>query len=220
MKPLILLRSEPGLSETAERARSLGLEPIACPLFEVIARDWQAPARGAFTGLLLTSANAVRHGGPALAPYRPLPVHAVGEATAEAARGAGFTVATVGNGDAASLLESLPDELRLLHLCGTHRASGSDDPRVLNIPVYEARTVEAASLPDLSDTVIAVHSARAGRRLAELACTSQRAAICAISKAAALACGTGWERVEWADRPDDSRLLALAARLCHTAADR
>jgi uroporphyrinogen-III synthase len=73
-------------------------------------------------------------------------------------------------------------------------------------------------LPPLQGLVAAVHSPRAGARLAELSAERDRTAIAAISPAAAEACGTGWERVECAVRPDDDSLLAVAALLCHTSA--
>ena len=119
MKPLVLLRPEPGLRQSADAARSLKLKVIECPLFEVRPLEWTAPPAGAFDALLLTSANAVRHGGSSVAEFRELPVLAVGEATAVAAREAGFTVEQVGGGGVADLLSSVPPERRLLHLCGT-----------------------------------------------------------------------------------------------------
>ena len=42
--------------------------------------------------------------------------------------------------------------------------------------------------------------------------------IAAISPAAAEAAGTGWERVECVDAPNDEALLALGARLCNKPA--
>ena len=86
MRPVLVLRPEPGASETVERARGRGLNAIAVPLFEVRPLEWEAPEPSGFAGLLLTSANAVRHGGERLAKLRGLKVYAVGEATAEAAR--------------------------------------------------------------------------------------------------------------------------------------
>jgi len=65
-------------------------------------------------------------------------------------------------------------------------------------------------LPPLEGLVVAVHSPRAGRRLAELADRREHTAIAAISAAAAEACGTGWERIEIARQPEDSPLLARA----------
>src|SRR5262245_7688966 len=63
MRKLLLLRPEPGLSASAERARSMGLEVVRCPLFHVEPVEWEAPDPAAFGALLLTSANAMRHGG-------------------------------------------------------------------------------------------------------------------------------------------------------------
>ena len=86
MRRLIVLRPEPGASATVERAQALGLDAFAIPLFRVEPIAWTAPDAGQFEGLLLTSANAVRHGGDQLERLRGLPVYVVGEATAEAAR--------------------------------------------------------------------------------------------------------------------------------------
>jgi uroporphyrinogen-III synthase len=62
--------------------------------------------------------------------------------------------------------------------------------------------------------VVAVHSPRAGKRLAELGMDRSTVRIAAISPAAATAAGPGWERCEAADGPNEEALLALAARLC------
>jgi uroporphyrinogen-III synthase len=216
LRRLLLLRPEPGLSASAERARALGLDVICCPLFRVEPVTWKVPEAAAYDGLLLTSANAVWFGGPALAELNRLPVHAVGPATAAAAREAGLRVETVGDKDAAALLEALPSSLRLLHLAGEdHRAASwpSIDRRI----VYRSAPIAAPDLPDLAGLVAAVHSPRAGQRLAELATVRGATPIAAISSVAAEACGGGWERVETAHEPNDKSLLALAAMLCHTS---
>ena len=80
--------------------------------------------------------------------------------------------------------------------------------------------IEQPGLPPIDGLVVAVHSPRAGARLAELEDQRARTAIAAISVAAANATGGGWERVEIAERPNDSSLLALAASLCHTSPPR
>ena len=82
MKPVLVLRPEPAATATAEKARSLGLEPIVVPLFEIQRVAWDAPDPSAFDALLLTSANAIRIGGDQLQALRGLPVHAVGDRTA------------------------------------------------------------------------------------------------------------------------------------------
>jgi len=212
-----LLRPEPGLSASAERARDMGLEVIACPLFRVERLEWNAPDPGDYDALLLTSANAVSHGDRNLAALMALPVNAVGPATATAAMQAGFRVETVGHGNAADLLASLPRSMRLLHLAGSDRSKPPSGHQIDVRLVYRSVPIEEPELPPLNGLVAAVHSPRAGTRLAELADRRAKTAIAAISAVAAEACGSGWERVEAAERPDDSSLLALAAMLCHTS---
>lgn len=216
MRKLLLLRPEPGLSASAKRAQALGLDVTRCPLFEVEPVPWDAPGPAGYDALLLTSANAVRHGGPELESLRGLPVHAVGEATADAARDAGFDVRSAGRSGVIKLLEKLPSRLRLLHLAGEdHR--DVEDSRIDRRIVYRSKQIADPRLPPLKDLVVAVHSPRAGQRLAELAGDRSNTAIAAISQSAADACGSGWEKVEAAAEPNDNSLLALAAMLCHTS---
>ena len=216
MRKLLLLRPEPGLSASAERARGLGLEVLCSSLFQVEPVGWDLPDPAKFDGLLITSANALRHGGAQLESLRPLPVHAVGPATAEAAKAAGFDVVTIGKTNVTDLLDGLPQSLRLLHLAGEdHRDSA--DPRLDRQIVYRSAEIDHPDLPALDGLVVAVHSPRAGRRLAELVSERSKTAIAAISPAAADACGQGWERIEAAQEPSDNCLLALAAMLCHTS---
>jgi uroporphyrinogen-III synthase len=217
MRKLLLLRPEPGLSISAERARAMGLEVITCPLFRVEPVEWSAPDPASYDALLLTSANSVRYGGHGLEALKSLPVHAVGAATAAAAEEAGFQVETVGGGNAADLLSALPPSLRLLHLAGQDRRERESSNRADIRIVYRSVAIETPELPSLDGLVAAVHSPRAGMRLAELADSRSKTAIAAISAATAAACQGGWERVEVAERPDDSSLLALAAMLCHTS---
>lgn len=214
MRPLLLLRPEPGLSESAARARLLGLEVITCPLFRVEPLAWEAPNPVNYDGLLFTSANAVRHGGMALDELKSMPVHAVGQATADAARQAGFKVATVGEAGVDVLLAGIPAGLRLLHLSGEDRIDPAASQRIDRRSVYRSATVARPPLPPLQGLVVAIYSPRAGRRLAELAIARSATSVAAISPAAAEACGDGWEAVKTADRADDATLLALAARLC------
>src|SRR4051812_36116582 len=140
MSRVLILRPEPGASDTVRRAKQWGLDAIAVPLFEVVARDWQSPKTHAFDGLLLTSANAIRHGGGELSRLRGLKVYAVGEATADAAREAGFDIAATGDSGVDRLLSSIEPDLRLLHLCGAERR----EPELLRqsitaLAVYDAK---------------------------------------------------------------------------------
>ena len=96
MRRLIVLRPEPGATKTVREARQRGLDAVAIPLFEVEPVAWEVPDLNHFNALLLTSANAVLYGGAGLEVLKPLPVYAVGPATAEAAREAGFEIAVTG----------------------------------------------------------------------------------------------------------------------------
>jgi len=216
MRRVLVLRPEPGASETAARARKCGLDPVVAPLFEIEPIGWDLPEAASFDGLLLTSANAVRCAGDALREVRGLPAYAVGEATADAARDAGFDIAAVGDAGVDRLLGSIEADLRLLHLCGEDRRTPSDvRQRIAAVPVYRAKPIEQPDLGAAAGAVALIHSARAGRRLAEL--TNERASIriAAISATAAEAVGNGWAAVEAAPEPNDDALLALAARLCN-----
>ena len=217
MTRVIVLRPEPGASATVARARGLGLDAVSIPLFEVEAVAWEAPDPAAFDALLLTSANAIRLGGPALEVFRALPVHAVGSATAEAARAAGFAIASSGSGPVDKLIEQLEPGLRLLHLSGEDRRIPTRPRQVIEaVPVYRSRAIEPPpSLARTSGALVLVHSPRAGQRFAELIEDRRRIAIAAISAAAAEAVGSGWVEVHIAAEPGDDALLALAARLCN-----
>ncbi len=213
MAQVLVLRPEPGASATVARARSMGLDAVSRPLFEVQPVAWEVPELTAFDGLLLTSANAVRHGGEQLERLRGLKVYAVGDATGRAAREAGFDVAATGDAGVERLLASIEPDLRLLHLCGAdHRDAGSELQTIVPILSYRAERVDVGKLPNAD--VVMVHSPRAGARLAQVAHDRSSMAVAAISQAAAEAVGGGWQAVEVADAPTDDALLALAARLC------
>lgn len=220
MRPLVLLRPEPGLSASAARARALGLHVIERPLFIVRPTPWSAPDPDDFDALLVTSANAVRLAGDELDRLRTLPVHAVGEATADAARAAGLSVATVGSGGVDALLAGLAGSPRLLHLCGRESLSAPSSAAVTPVIVYQAdELADPGDFSVLEGAVVAVHSPRAGTRLAELAddrgVDRAQVSIAAISAPALQACGAGWREAAAASAIGDRKLLALAAELCH-----
>lgn len=214
-----ILRPEPGNAATARRLRQAGLDPLPLPLFAVSPIDWTPPAAAGFDGLLLTSANALRHGGAGLASLHGLPVLAVGSATADAAREAGFTVARTGSTDVAALLRDTPGSARLLWLSGKDRTAIEHRALAAIIPVYASDPIPLAAndAVQLAGSVALVHSARAGMRLAaELARHQVPPAsirIAAISRKAAIAAGPGWDSIAVAASPDDDALIAAARAL-------
>lgn len=215
MTRVIVLRPEPGASATVASARARGLDAAAIPLFRVEAVDWNAPEQSGFDGLLLTSANAVRHSGQKLASLRGLKVYAVGDATADAAREAGFDIASAGHSGVERLLGSIEPDLRLLHLCGADTVDANAPQSITKLVVYRSQPLPAPDLSAIGASIALVHSPRAARRLTELVSERGSTAIAAISPAAAAAVGEGWLAVEAADQPNDDALLALAESLCN-----
>lgn len=216
MRRIVVLRPEPGASETIARARALGLEAIAIPLFEVEPIAWRSPDIDKFDAILLTSANAARQLEDGPEALRALPVYTVGTATADAARRAGFALAAVGDSGADALIASIDPALRLLHPCGVDRRATVAPQEITPLPVYRARALPAPpGLGEAQNGVALVHSPRAGRRFAELVADRGSIIIAAISPLAAEAAGQGWAAVAAAATPADDALLALAARLCN-----
>ncbi|HEX6376948.1 MAG TPA: uroporphyrinogen-III synthase [Allosphingosinicella sp.] len=214
---LLILRPEPGASETAARARELGLEPVVAPLFAIEAAA-AAPVEAArYDAILFTSANGARHAPPGLTA---LPCFAVGESTAAAARLAGFTDIRIGScdGAAAAAMMAAAGVKRAIHPCGRdHVALEAPGVAIEQRIVYAAEPV--ASQRFEGPAVAMVHSPRAARRFAQLAGDRSAIAIAAISAAAAEAAGEGWATRAVAAAPRDHALLELAAKLCNTGAE-
>jgi uroporphyrinogen-III synthase len=97
---VLITRPQPGASETAARVASLGFLPIIAPVIRIEPTPAHLPAAAALAGVVVTSGNAV-----ALLPaaYHGTRLFAVGDATAERARAAGFTQVLSAAGDAATL---------------------------------------------------------------------------------------------------------------------
>lgn len=219
---MLILRPEPGASISMDRARAAGFAPVSCPLFAVSPLEWDAPDLARFDALMLTSANAARHAGAALARYAALPLWCVGEKSARTAMRAGLDTARIAGPDSAALIAAMAQagHRHILHLCGRDVA-GVPDPRITRIPVYvSAPTAADPAALIAPGTIILVHSPRAGERLAALVPEHARfqAHVIAISPAALACAGTRWASAQAAPTPDDAAMLALARQLCHDGA--
>lgn len=218
--------AEPLVHELAARGYGACLAPMLTirfdPAVEVDLSGVQA--------LLFTSANGVRafvH----LCPRRDLPVIAVGEATAEAARSAGFPDVDVAGGDSAALADRVvatrkPQDGVLFHAAGSVRAGdlkgqlAAQGFAVRRTPLYAAET--ARRLPDS-----AVRALRGGRVAAALFFSPRTAktfvtlartadlvdpcgsvtAVCLSSAVANTVSDLPWRDVHTAGRPDQAALL-------------
>ena len=193
MRPVLVLRPEPGNTATCTAARALGLTPHPAPLFTYTPIAWQLPslsrsppgeglgwgrAPGAepppasrYHGLLIGSAATFTHAGPQLTQLRQIPVHAVGPTTARAARQAGFLLAQTGTSGLQILVNTLPPG-RYLRLSGEAKVPLTPPPGVTidEATVYAAqpRPLDPATITLIRHTPVLalLHSGEAARHFA------------------------------------------------------
>lgn len=165
---VLVTRPQPAGSETAARLVSRGYEPVLLPLSRTVALPSAFPD-GPFAALTVTSANAFRHiDMERMKPFRELPLFAVGQGTAQAARKAGFGQVIDGGGDAvrlaATMQRELPEQARVLYLAGRVRQPVFEDQMKAAkldmhvVDVYDTETIpytSAALRNALGDTPFA-----------------------------------------------------------------
>lgn len=197
----------------------MGRVAVPLPLFVVEPMAWDVPDPSAHDALLLTSANAVRHAGEGLNALSALPIYAVGESTAKAARDADLAITATGSGGVADMAERLAADGRahVLHLTGHDFTALPDDFAPTVRIVYAARErAEAEVLPDIITAPrpahVLLHSARAARRLAAFVLaagiTKADLHLHTLSPAIADAAGDGWAGITIAQSPNEAALLS------------
>lgn len=232
MRRVLLLRARDDAARTAQKLRALEIEPILSPVLEIAATGAQLP-QGAFDALLASSAKGVElaKGAEAL---RALPLHAVGERTAQVARAQGWRADIIA-GNAEAILPQLLARYRraahFLYLAGRDRqpfleaglkAAGH---LVAVVEVYEARaatalTQEAIDAIAAGEIDAVLHySRRSAEIFLALATTAgileqTRAALnVALSQDVAQPLlDENIRNVGVAERPDEEHLLELLAR--------
>jgi uroporphyrinogen-III synthase len=176
-----ITRAQPGADVTADRVRAMGHDAVVAPLLAVcVLPDVPVDLHGV-AALAFTSANGVRAFADATGE-RGLKVFAVGAATAQAARTAGFKSVLSADGDVEALAEGIAarrGELRgaVLHpgaaepagdLAGALEKQGVEARRLI---LYETAPVELsadeAEALTHSDAVL-LHSPRAAQVLAKV----------------------------------------------------
>lgn len=228
---VLVTRAEPGAAETARRLIDLGYAPVVAPLLSVaVNEDAQLDLAGVQAVLFSSAAGARAFA--QIAHRADFPALCVGEATALAAREAGFTDVRAADGDAESLAALAraaldPRAGAVLWASGADisrdiaadlRAAGFDARRAI---VYRAEMAE--HLPEAavhalrSEKLAAVlfHSARAAEAFARCAAdagladrASRLAAICISPRVAAAAQALSWARIAAASEPSEDALLA------------
>jgi uroporphyrinogen-III synthase len=206
-------RAEPGASRTAQRLRALGHEPLVAPVLAVRALPAVIDLSD-IGALAFTSANGVR-AFAALTRDRGLPAFCVGDATAHAAREAGFTAVASADGDVAALAEVIAQAGQ--GIAGTVLFAGAAEPagdlvgaltrqgiKARAAAVYETE-LTGAGAPDGARAVL-IHSPRAAAAIARLPVMDLTAYCISPAAAAPLA---GRMPTAAAPEPNDASLLAL-----------
>ncbi len=216
-------RAEPGAARTADRLTALGFEPVVVPLLTLAPLPGAlnaAPEPEAVAVLALTSPNGVEAFAPLIPRFRDHPVFAVGDATAEAARAAGFADVRSAAGDIHALArliaaEAPPGPL----LAPGAREPAGDLPALLpgrpvqRLPVYAAFETHAPA-PGAFDAVM-LHSPRAARALATdlpRAASSGRLAVCISDAAAAPLRPFDFTQIRIAAAPDEPSMLSALGK--------
>ena len=215
-----------------ERLAALGHQGISCPLLEIHPVSGVTVNLEGVQAVLITSSAGAR----ALAaahPERRLPVFTVGDATARAAREAGFTKVESARGDAEALVATVLDELdprrgALLNASAADVAVDLTDALsphgfdVRRVVLYEARPVH--ELPAQARDALArreldavlLFSSRTATTLARLVTAAGLAdacrtvdAVCLSPAIATLARALPWAKVRSTKVPDEPALLKL-----------
>lgn len=234
---VLVTRPQPGASATAARLRAMGHHPVLLPLTRIVALPAGDISVEGYDAAVFTSANGVRHSPAGLVPaIGGRPVYCVGEATAEAARAAGYRHARIAAGDAAALAarmaDGLPAGCRVLHLAGRDRTQGFREALAAAgialdvVEVYRAEpvmrddgAVRAALGGEPVDAAL-VFSPRAGRLLtgamrhpAMRPALAHAAFVCISANAAAAVAGIADGRIAIAATPDETAMLACLSAL-------
>ncbi len=168
---VLVTRPHPDDEATAGALRARGFEVLQAPMLRFAAVAFQDDADARYDGVIVTSANALRAIEPQLKDSRllDLPLFAVGEHTAAAARGAGFGQVIAAKGDASALRDLVLAALKakrlkrgstLLYLAGADLARdlagelGENGFTVVTHTTY--RMIPVSSLPrEVCDAFVA-----------------------------------------------------------------
>ena len=227
-KSVLIIRTEPGATNTASKVTSLGFNPIVLPAARAVPTNAKFDHRNV-QAILVTSSNA-----PRLTKFCPeafaIPVYAVGDATAAAAREIGFEDVISAGGDASALAVLVADRLKkengaLLHLRGTEVAG--DVTGFLNSCGFETRAqivYETVDCPEFKEKLsnileqnsgyVLFHSPKGSKRFIEAANNKLLANWCALGISQAAIAPIAQEKLEWAGAviaaaPNEESMLEL-----------
>jgi uroporphyrinogen-III synthase len=219
MLRIAVTRALPEAEASAARIRACGAQAIVAPLLTIAPRQFNIDVAGA-QALVFTSINGVR-AFAAASPERDIKAFCVGDASAGAARQAGFEAIASAEGDIAALAglireSASPAAGRLIHIAGAHVAG--DLARLLAPAgfaierriAYEA--VAAAGVPPAlcqSLDIVAFYSPRAAEIFIALGApnAADLTAACLSPAVAERAAAAPWRAIVVAPAPREAALL-------------
>ncbi len=232
---LVLTRAQEDSERTAIALRARGHDVLIAPLLRI--EFVPADLRADWSAIVLTSPNAARAmaAHPARDQLNKLPVYAVGERSADAARVSGFTDVTTAGGDLRDLLRVVTlrradAKKPLLYLAGEDRAGDLiGDLAAHGIAAELAVVYRAVAEPFSSDLATALRQGAVdavlhfSRRSAEhYLAGAQKAGIvgqaltvrhlCLSAQVAEPLTCAGATSIAVADHPDEAALIALIER--------
>ena len=168
---VLVTRPHPDDEATANALRARGFDVLRAPMLRFEPVPFQDDADARYGAVIVTSANALRAVGPHLAASRlvKLPLFAVGEHTAAAARDAGFGEVISAKGDAGALRDLVLAHVKskqlkkaspLLYLAGADQArdlGGELGEKGFTVATHTTyRMVAAPNLPrEICDAFVA-----------------------------------------------------------------
>ena len=231
---MLVTRPEPDATETAGRLAALGIEAVKLPLLRFDVLDTSLPDPKGFAAIAVTSANALRalDRRGVLSRYLALPLHAVGDRTAAAARELGFTDVLSAAGSFADLVEQLAHaQLAGPVFYPAGREISGDLARslapfgkmVITTPVYAMKPVEAVD-PGLVEQIreqaisaALVYSRRTAETFVRLvspvlapAARARLGMLCLSEAVAAPLIDAHFVRIALADHPSEEAMMGLA----------
>jgi uroporphyrinogen-III synthase len=234
---ILVTRPQPRADATALALRARGHEPIVTPLSEIELLSEVDVKSGPWDAILLTSANGL--GGIASfarnSQRRGVPIFAVGDVTAKAARDMGFTQVTSARGNVNDLIKLVTARLkppaRLLYVAGAERSGDlagalrEQDFEVDLVVVY--RLMPARVLPEAAAAALAAENVDAvlhfSRAAAETFLNATRNSnllaaalnkpihLCMSEQVALPLRDAGAVRVQIAAQPNEEALLEVSA---------
>ena len=225
---VVVTRPQADSERTAVALEALGHEVLVAPLMRIepVAVD----LAGTWSAIVITSANALQAVPATAGGVKPLPVFAVGDRSAEAARRAGFAEVSSANGDIKDLVRlvaarAVGAKAPLLYLAGEDRAGDlvaqlaargiEAEMKVVYRIVAEVFPPVLAAALESGDVDAVLHFSR---RSAELFVEGARASgvggpaedvrhLCLSPQVAEPL--TGASRIAVAARPEEAALIAL-----------